>query len=245
MVNESSLSIIVAALNEEKNLEDAVITVSRAAKKSFNEHEVIIFDDGSSDRTGEVAEALAKRDKQLKVIHHKSPKCLGGVYKEGLKLARMNYLILVNGKCDITQESLDKIFARRKEADIIIPYTINTSDRPIFRRVISKVFVELLNTIFRLKLRYYNHSVLCRRAIVHSVDIGANGYAFGAEVLIKLIKGGYNYIEVGVVDKFEKGVKTKAFYSNNLFSTFAFLFRMIYEVYFKTLPKNIRSHLKV
>ena len=242
-MNENSISVIVPALNEEKNLEAAVAMVSEAVKKRFDEYEIIIFNDGSSDRTGEVAEALAKRDKHLKVIHHKNSKCLGGVYKEGRALAKMNYLIFVNGKGDIPSESFDAILAQRGKADIIIPYTLNSKDRPIHRRVISQIFVWLLNTIFKLNLRYYNHSVLHKKEIVDSVDIFTNSYAFQAEILIKLIKSGYSYIEVGISDKFEKGIKTKIFKLKNIISTGLFLINIISEIYFSKKYRNKRESI--
>jgi len=231
-MNKNSISVIISALNEEKNLKTVVATVSEAVKKRFGEYEIIIFNDGSSDKTGEIAETLARRNKYLKVIHHKNSKCLGGVYKEGRALAKMNYLIFVNGKGDIPSESFDAILAQRGKADIIIPYTLNSKDRPIHRRVISQIFVWLLNTIFKLNLRYYNHSVLHKKEIVDSVDIFTNSYAFQAEILIKLIKSGHSYIEVGVSDKFEKGIKTKIFKLKNIISTGSFLINIISEIYF-------------
>ena len=232
MINENSISVIVPALNEDKNLEATVETVSQVVKRRFDEYEVIIFNDGSVDRTGEIAEALAKQDKHIRAIHHRNSKCLGGVYKEGRELARMNYLILVNGKCDITQESLDKIFALCGKADMVIPYTTNTQDRSLFRRANSKAFVWLLNTIFRLNLKYYNHFVLHKKEIVNSIDIWTNSYAFQAEVLIKLIKSGYSYIEIGVTDRFEKGIKSKAFKPRNILAIGLFLIRTMHEIYF-------------
>ena len=241
MVNENSISIIVAALNEEKNLENTVITVSEAAKKSFDEYEVIIFNDGSSDRTGEAAEALAKLDKHFKVIHHESPKCLGAIYKEGFKLARMNYLILINGKDDMFSESFDKIFSLRGQADIVIPYTTNVGERPMFRRAVSGLFVWLLNRMFSLNLKYYNHSVLHKKKIIGSIDIVTNSYAFQAEILIKLIKSGYSYVEVGVIDKFKKDIKTKAFKLKNIITTGLFFARLVNEIYFNNKYKDRRD----
>ena len=49
---EHSLSVIVPALNEEGNIADTVDTVSSALKDKVGEFEILIFDDGSQDRTG-------------------------------------------------------------------------------------------------------------------------------------------------------------------------------------------------
>lgn len=232
-INRNSISVIIPALNEEKRLADTVKVVSEAVKKNFDEYEIFIFNDGSLDLTGNVAENLAEKNCCSKVIHNQKSKCLGGVYKQGREMAKMNYLILVNGKCDTTEESLEKIFKLKGQADIIIPYTVNLSDRCIFRKILSLVFVGLLNKICGLKLRYYNHYVLHRREVVESIDIKTNSYVFQAEALIRLIKKGYTYKEVGVKDVFEDNIKTKAFRLKNVVGVSVFLFRIIYEIYFK------------
>lgn len=238
MVNKNSISIIVPALNEEKNLEAAVTTILTTVEKIFDEYEIIIFNDGSTDKTGEIADTLTDGNKNIRVFHNKTSQCLGGVYKQGRKIAKMTYLMLVNGKNDIATESLDKIFALREKYDMVIPYTLNFKERPVIRVFFSKSFVGLLNTIFCLNLKYFNHYVLHRKELINSIDIKTDSYAFQAEALIKLIKSGYTYTEVGVTDKFEKGIKTKAFRINNIREVFLFFLRMIYEYYFTNKFKS-------
>jgi hypothetical protein len=90
-----------------------------------------------------------------------------------------------------------------------------------------------LNTLFGLNLRYYNHYVLHRKKNLDSIDIYTNSYAFQAEVLIKLIKFGYSYVEVGVRDRFDNDIHTKAFYFRNVLGVMQFFLKMINEIYFK------------
>jgi len=238
-IKKDSISVIIPALNEEKHLGNTISVVLGAVKDIFDNYEIIIFNDGSTDRTGEIADMLAEKYNYVKVIHYKKPICIGGIYKRGIKLAKMDYLIRINGKDDITKENLGKIFSLRRRADIIIPYTVNSNERPLSRRIISKVFTLLLNTLFRLNLQYYNHYVLYKRAVVSSINLRTNSYAFQAEILIKLIRSGFSYVEVAVEDKFENDVKTKAFYHHNIFGVILFLFKMIEEIYIK---KNTQKY---
>lgn len=238
-MDENSISVIIAALNEEKNLEATVVTALEAVKKAFAEYEIIIVDDGSTDSTGEIAEKIRHRNKNVRVIHNKRSKCLGGVFKEGLKLARMHYVMLINGKNDTTVEGLTMIFSLRGRYDIIIPYTINTYERPALRRVISRAFTRLLNMLFGLHIAYYNHYCLHKRALVNSIDIKTSSYAFQAEILVKLIKAGYSYKEVVHIDKFDQGVKTKAFSIHNISSVAVFFPRLLMDIFIT------KSHLKM
>src|SRR6266536_262057 len=65
-----SLSVFVAAFNEVDNLGPTVDTIMRAASVSVEECEIIIVNDGSSDGTREVADELAAKYPQVKVIHN-------------------------------------------------------------------------------------------------------------------------------------------------------------------------------
>jgi len=239
MSDQNTISVIVPALNEEDNIEGLVKTVCEAVEQNFDDYEIIIFNDGSVDKTGDVAEKLAIKNDKIKIIHNKRPKCVGGVYKKGREMAKMHYLMLVNGKNDTMVESLNQIFALKGKYDILIPYTLNLGERPVLRIFCSKAFVWLLNRMFGLNLKYYNHYVLHKRELVNSIKIYTNSYAFQAEALIKLIQSGHSYVEVGVLDKFEKGVKTKAFKFNNVLEVSLFFIRMINEYYFQnTIPKR-------
>ena len=123
----STISVIIPALNEERSLESSVYTIYEAIKISFDDYEIIIFDDGSTDKTGEIADNLAKIIDKVRVIHHERPLCLGGVFKYGIRLSKMDYLIRINGKNDINKENLLRIFSLCGQADLIIPYQLNSN----------------------------------------------------------------------------------------------------------------------
>jgi len=230
MGKTSSISIIVPALNEEKHLRNTVGVIAGAAKKRFIDYEIIIIDDGSTDETRNIAERLSKEDSHIKCLHNRRPACIGGVYKQGLKVASKEYIIRVNGKNDITVENLDKIFAYAGMADIVIPYQENFKERPLFRKAASLLFTFFLNFLCGLRLRYYNHYVLCRKALINSLLIRTDSYAFQAEVLIRLIKSGYSYIEVGVNDKFEDDIKSKAFSLQNICGVALFFIQLPFYI---------------
>lgn len=227
MKRHSSITVIIPAFNEEKYLESTLRVVTDSVKSNFKDYEILVFNDGSADRTGEIADDLAKQLENITVIHHKEPICLGSVFKKGLSVATKEYLIRINGKNDITRDNLDRIFSMCGEADLIIPYQINANERALFRRVASKCFTNILNTLTGLNLRYYNHYVLHRKEILNNISICTDSYAFQAEVLIKLIKSGHSYIEVGVTDNFDNDVKTRAFCLENLLGVSRFLFNVI------------------
>jgi len=228
----NSITIIVPALNEETHLEESVTTVVRAAEKWFDDYEVLVFNDGSTDRTGAIADTLAGRFKQVTAIHHATPQCIGGVIRSGLDRARMRYVIWVDGKGATPPEALDQIFAKKGEADLVVPFAWNQYERPWLRRIISRTFRRVLNTIFRLDLHQYTHLVLCETAVARQVRVRTSSYAYQAEALIKLIKSGCTYVQVGVRDNFAlEGHKTKAFRPRNVGGVAAFFAYTLWDVY--------------
>ena len=82
-----SLSVIVTAMNEEGNLRPTVESVLAVVTSQPWDYEVLIIDDGSSDRTAEVAAQLAASDPRVKVHHHPRNLGLDRAYLKGIELA--------------------------------------------------------------------------------------------------------------------------------------------------------------
>jgi len=220
------------ALNEERGLPGAVEIVIGAVRRHFARYEIFIVDDGSTDRTGAIAEELAAEHPCVQAVHHVRPQGLGGVLREGLQRARMEYFIWVDGKGATTATALDQIFGLRDQADLVVPYATNQHERSWFRRTMSRAFHGMLNLLFRLSLKQYSHLVLCKTVAARSFDVCNNSYAWQAEILLRMIKSGYTYVQVGVEDNFATTVgQTKVFQFRNVVGVGSFLARMVWHHY--------------
>ena len=107
---ENSLSVVVPAYNEERNLEGTIQNIWLAAKALPGPFEVVIVNDRSSDRTGEIADKLAARDPRIRVIHNAVNLGFGGSYKRGLAEARMACVVMIPGDDAYPEPSLVEIF---------------------------------------------------------------------------------------------------------------------------------------
>lgn len=234
MPKENSITVVVPALNEENHLAGAVAGIVQATEQSFDEYEILVFNDGSTDRTGEIAEELAERYEYVRAFHHKSPKCIGGVIREGLKRAKMNYFIYVDGKGATSAEALAIIFAEKGKADLVISYATNVNERNIGRRIISRLFQTLLNILFRLNVKHYGNSILYRSSQLKQFNIRTNSFGYQPEALIKMLKSGCSYVQAGYKDKFDiKSRKSKAFKLTNIINVSKFILATLWEIYIR------------
>lgn len=224
-----TLSVIMPALDEEENIADAVAEVTRVVEGRFDDWEILLFDDGSTDRTGAIADELARTNPRVRVTHNATPKNLGGVYKQGVVQARFEYVIMVPGDNENPGNALLPAFDALGQADIVLPY-VAQNNRSKFRNVVSKSYVALMNGMFGLKIRYYNGTVIHRTDNVREITINTNSFAYQSEALIKLLRRGKTFVEVPVVIERVSRKESKAFRPKNIYGVFATLARLMIEV---------------
>lgn len=233
MSGSDSITIVMPALNEASGLEAALNIVLAVLPGRSGAYEVLLFDDGSTDGTGVLADRLAAAHPGVvQAFHHQQPHGLGATIREGYARARMDHVIWVDGKGATTAEGLDAICARRGEADLVIPWPTNQSERPWFRRVISRAFVSLLNALFGLHLPYYTAPALCRADLARAVPSRSASHAFQAELLIQLLLAGCSHVVVPIRDNFAFDWRhTSAFRPANVAGVASFLLRTLWTVY--------------
>lgn len=232
MANKPSISIIVPCLNEEGNLNGTIECIKKALASSgaFSDYEILIFNDCSTDSTGRLAEEIKKRETGVKVIHNPKNMGFGYNYTEGVKQAQKDYIIMVPGDNEIPTEAIRKVFALTGKADLVIPYTANTHVRPLSRRMISSLFVAGMNTLFGLSLKYYNGTCVIKSALLKKVPLKTWGFAYMAAILVRLLRSGASFIEVGVDISQRSTGKSKAFRIKNIVSVFSAISNLFWEV---------------
>lgn len=235
-----SISIIIPALNEENNLKSTVDEVLAALHQNFSEYEILIFDDGSSDKTGIIADGLAAQDNNIKVIHNRNTMGLGYNYKKGVELAEKDYVVMFPGDNSFPRGSIRELFKLVGEADIIVPHTRNFWVRPRSRQIISRSFTDLMNLLFGLDLKYYNGTVIHKRETIKSVPISTNGFAYQAEILTRLIRSGHSFVEVGIDIRERTFGRSKAFAPRNIASVIKTLAKLFWQIYIKERDKFLK-----
>lgn len=194
--DRNSLTIIITAYNEAENIEDAVRNVIDAVTKIIPKFKMIIMDDGSIDDTGKIAENIASKNKNVRVIHNKHNLGLGCAFRRVIHFVDTTYLTAFPGDNDVSASSLIPLIKARDQADLITAYMKTDGQRTLLRRVISRSYVLLMNLLFGLNLHYYNGPFICKTQAVTSIKLHSTGLDIYSELKVRLIKKGYSFKEV-------------------------------------------------
>ena len=241
-MKKPTISIIVPALNEEENIEAAVRKAIRLAEGKFRAYEIIIINDGSTDKTGEIIEHLRKEIKNIIIIHHRKPMGLGYSFKDGVAKAKYEYCALVAGDNEEEEESQQLIFdnvAKVANVDIFLVYPTNAEIRPLIRQFISKSFTLVMNLLFRLDLPYYSGGNIIRTKLLQNTPIYTSGFAYMPSLLVRLIKSGCSYKIVK--STLRKSEKTTLFNLKNILSVFQEVSRLFIEVNITDRSKYLKQ----
>jgi dolichol-phosphate mannosyltransferase len=195
-----NITIVIPALNEEIIVESVVRDIEKQVTGSFRDYEIILIDDGSTDRTGEIMDRLSSELRNTRVLHNEGNIGLGASYQRGLAEARCAYMMMLCGDGGMPASSLPAIFAAIGSADIVAPYVTNlkTIKSPM-RYFMSRGYTNLLNLLFGQKIKYYNGLPVHRVDLLRQLRINSTGFAFQGEILTKLLRSGCSMTEVGVL----------------------------------------------
>jgi glycosyltransferase involved in cell wall biosynthesis len=224
-----TLSVIVPALNEERHLATAVDEVIHAIGDRFDDWEILLFDDGSSDSTGRIADQLARAEPRIRVTHNPRPRNLGGVYKQGVGMARFEYVVMIPGDNENPASAMIPVFDAIGKAEIVLPYPENNHARSALRVFISKSYVALLNALFSLDLPYYNGTVVHRVENARRFPL-TDSFAYQSELLIELLRDGASHVAVPIRIAPRQGRRSKALRPGNVAGVLSSLASLFYRV---------------
>lgn len=238
-----TLSIIIPAYNEEKNIEAAVkaaVDATRVNNNKISDYEILLFDDGSRDKTGEIADRLAMGNNHIQVIHNRPNKGFGYNVLKGIEAAKMDYIVMTPGDNEIFEESINNLFSQIGDADIVTAYPINAVEaRHPLRRFLSRSYTIILNILFGLRLKYYNGPTFFKTSLLKNNLPTTFGFAYNAEIIIKLLKwrrASYNQTPMKTKPA---PLMTTALKTKNIISVFETVFNLFFTIHFKK-PKDLR-----
>ena len=196
------LSYFFPAHNEEGNVEALVGDALAALPALAERFEIIIVDDGSSDRTGALADQLAAANPAIvRTVHHPTNLGYGAALRSGFRVARFDWVGFTDGDRQFAVADLGRLTARIAEPDrpdVVVGFRIRRAD-PLIRTVYAKSYRFANRVLFGLRVTDVDCACkLFRRSALQGLRVESGGAFFSAELLIKLRAAGRSVVEVGV-----------------------------------------------
>lgn len=208
------LSIFFPFWNEEGNIDEVVSKASTIAPQIASKWEIIMVDDGSSDKTLEKANALARKDANLHVVSLHPNRGYGAALKTGLESAKYKYIVFSDGDLQFDFSEVTKFVERIDDADIIIGYREKRRDQKILKRLLLMNLLKFGDfVLFGFMFRDIDcgFKMFKRSALDEIGVLRAEGAMITTEILAKARRKKLKIVEVGVTHyKRQHGVQTGA-----------------------------------
>lgn len=235
-----NISLFFPVYRDERTVRTVTEKALAVLRELADRYEVVIVDDGSPDRAGEIADELAREYPEVSVIHHGKNRGYGAAIRSGLERCQYEWICFTDGDDEYDVNDLRKLIAVKDFYDLVITFRyvkMYSGDR----QFISWVYNKTLRAIFQTNYRDISTGLrLIRKSLVDQLDCQSNSPFIGAEITIKSMLKGYRVGEVGIQTfprEFGKGASTSP---ANILATMrdmASVYRTIFSLGYD-LPKD-------
>ena len=197
-------TVIIPCYNEENTIENAVKEIINKFKELKIDLDVIISEDGSTDRTAEIGKKLAQKYKNVHFIHWSDKRQgKGHSLKNSIKKAKTKYVIQTD--CDLSNDInyIDGIIKGLEDGfDIVIGSRFHPDsivERPLRREIASRAYNRLIRLLFKVNVKdmQCGFKGFLRESVLSVLDDVENtGWFWDTEVIVRMLKKGYKIKEV-------------------------------------------------
>jgi glycosyltransferase involved in cell wall biosynthesis len=196
------LSIFYPMWNEELYIERALDAGHRAARNlmahgDIGDYELIVVDDASTDRTGQIAAS----DPRVRVVHHAQNRKLGGSIKTGFASATGDLILYTDADLPFDMAELPRAVRLMSDygVDLVSAYRFDRTGEGYLRLVYTFVYNLIIRSMFGVKARDINFAFkLCRARLFDHVELRSEGSFIDAELVIRSTRLGFEMLQFGV-----------------------------------------------
>lgn len=203
-----AISVVVPAYNEEGRLAETLPRLWRGLKRRFETFEVIVVDDGSSDRTVDVVENFALDHPEVRALSYDENRGKGYAVRTGMLSARGKYLLFSDADLSTPLREVGKLLrALEAGADVAIGSRARQDSKiaeyqPLYRVLMGKTFNKIVRTLAVRGFADTQCGFKCfRRDSAREIfsRCRIDGFGFDVEVLYIALERGLTVSEVGVL----------------------------------------------
>ena len=179
----STLSVILPAHDEESSIETQVVRCVSVVGKLFRDFDVLVVNDGSSDETGKLVEALSRSDSRIKLITHTVNRGYGAALRSGFAAATGQWIFFTDSDGQFDIEEMAAFTPLLEVADIVAGYRLRRMDN-LYRRVMGYLYSFIMDLFFATGVKDINCAFKFIRAeILEEFSLESDGALINTEII--------------------------------------------------------------
>ncbi len=174
------ISIVIPVYNEEENIERVYREIVEVLENEKLNGEIIFVNDGSVDKTEEILNSIADRDKRVKVIHFRRNFGQTAAIMAGFELAESDIIITMDGDGQDDPKEIPKLLAKLNEGyDLVSGWRYKRKDNFLKRVLPSKIANWIISKVTGVELHDYGCSLKAyRKEIVKNLVLYGEQHRF-------------------------------------------------------------------
>ena len=195
----SKVSVILPAYNEEKNICTLLDKTKEVLSSTFSSWEIIVVDDGSTDRTSSLARSCG-----VKVISHGKNQGKGAALKLGFDKAEGDIIVTMDADCSHKPEDIIKLTRLiQGGADVVTGSRFANGNGEKSTKKLHILGNNIINALITLATgRTVTDSQTgfraYRKQAVGAIRLKTNGYQIETELTVKTLRNGFVVKEVPI-----------------------------------------------
>ena len=184
----ASVSVLIPAYNEEGALAETIAAIEKH-RAAFAEMEIIVINDGSNDRTGEIARTLP-----VTLIEHETSRGYGASLKDGLRQAKGEMILIADADGTYPLEEIPRLAANMTGFDMIIAArTCELVKIPFSRRIGKWIITQLAEYLSRTKIPDLNSGfrIFRKDVALRFIAMYPDGFSFTTTITLAMLTNHY------------------------------------------------------
>lgn len=198
MARRYRLSIVLPAHDEEGNIATSIERARAVAVRLCSTYEIIVVDDGSTDSTATIVQAIAATDRKVRLISHDENRGYGEALRSGFQAARLDLVFFTDADLQFDLEELEAFLPWIDRVHVVAGYRINRQDSRV-RLLNARAWNLIVRMLFYVPVRDIDCAYkLFRRSVLQAVDLESVGAMVNTELMVRIARAGYSVVELGV-----------------------------------------------
>ncbi len=197
-VVSGKLSLVLPAHNEEANIRAVVEEAAEVLPTAFSDYEIIVVNDGSKDRTLEIAQELAAENPHVRVVNHPVNRGYGAALTSGFNAATGDFIMFMDSDRQFDINDVHLLTPYVDDYDIVAGYRLKRSD-PAHRIINAWIFGLAVRLLFDINVKDIDCAFKIMRAeVLKGINLESPGALINTEILAKAMVQGRTITQVGV-----------------------------------------------